>query len=104
MKEISSIEKYLLKTYNNEFPVFVRYFVDCYLIQGVDFVNLAETVSYFKEQEKNHMVNGLRRETLLLKEKGDMEFVKSIVKKHAMRNLKGEKPKIFIETILKILD
>lgn len=103
MNKFSPAEEYLRKTYKNEILVFLKYFLDCYYIQGVRFEDLKEVLEEYKKSENHDMVIGLVREAQFLNEKADWEFVDKFIRKQTTKQLSGDKPQILIQTILNTL-
>ncbi|WP_144028100.1 hypothetical protein [Paenibacillus sp. 32352] len=91
------------ETYKSEFLVFFRYFIECYFIPSISFVEVINVVREYKRAEDEEHIQGLLRESTVLFEKEEWDFVQEFVKTHGMRSLSNEKPKKLIELIIQEL-
>ncbi|MFD2614344.1 hypothetical protein [Paenibacillus gansuensis] len=87
-------EESLKRTYPYEVHIYFRYFAECYLIPSVKFENIRWIIEDLKNRENKDLIDGLAREAKLLRDKENWDYVKKFIKKHALRSLDKDKPKI----------
>ncbi len=96
----SKTEEFLSDHYGIKAYVHFRYFVGCYLIQGLRWTEVPGMIKNLIETESSEYKTGFIEELQQLKLKDDWDYIGKFVRKYAGRKLKEDKLKLMFQWLI----
>jgi hypothetical protein len=100
MEKRNNTEEFLRNHYNSGVYIHFRKFLGCYMIQGLNWSEVAEMIKNLIETESSEYKSGFIEELQQLKLKDDWDYIGKFVRKYAGRKLKEDKLKLMFQWLI----